>query len=44
VIEVREGSDTGVASPVAAGGAPGPSIEPGTLEIDATVTVTFAAG
>ena len=45
VIEVREGSDTGGAAPIAAAGAPsGPSIEPGTLEIDATVTVTFAAG
>jgi uncharacterized protein len=43
VVEVREGSDTGggfVATPAATGS--GPEIEPGTLEIDATVTVTFA--
>jgi uncharacterized protein len=44
VVEVREGSDTGggfVSAPAATGG--GPEIEPGALEIDATVTVTFAA-
>lgn len=43
VVEVREGGDTGggfVAAPAATGG--GPEVEPGTLEIDATVTVTFA--
>jgi len=43
VVEVREGSDTGggfVTAQAATGG--GPEIEPGTLEIDATVTVTFA--
>jgi hypothetical protein len=41
-VEVREGGDTGggFVAMAAAGG--GPSIEPGTLEIDATVTVTFA--
>ena len=44
IVEVREGGGSGdsfVAAPAATGG--GPSIEPGTLEIDATVTVTFGA-
>jgi uncharacterized protein YggE len=42
VVEVREGGDTGggFVAMAAAGG--GPSVEPGTLEIDASVTVTFA--
>ena len=44
IVEVREGGDTGgfVAAP-ATGGGPSVAIEPGTLEIDATVTVTFGA-
>jgi uncharacterized protein YggE len=43
VLEVREGSDTGGDVVARAAPAAGPSVEPGTLEIDATVTVTFAA-
>ena len=43
VLEVREGSEAGGAALAAAAPATGPSIEPGTIEIDAAVTVTFAA-
>jgi uncharacterized protein YggE len=40
---VREGSEAGGAGLAAVAQATEPSIEPGTIEIDAAVTVTFAA-